>query len=98
MYGVSCVVTVTGLCLALLTNGEQVYQFGRGQIAIRLVDQTIDIACYHALAVINVEKRLHIFWEPPIQKFFLQYSRLMWLINRVYSYVHLPCVSFLSQG
>ncbi|KAJ9613067.1 hypothetical protein H2200_003008 [Cladophialophora chaetospira] len=73
-----------------------VYQFGRGQLAIRFVDQTIDVACYHALAVINFEKRLHIFWELPIQKFFLQHSRVMWWLNRVYSYVHLPAtISFL---
>jgi hypothetical protein len=74
----------------------QVYQFGRGQLAIRFVDQTIDIACYHALAVIKVEQRLHIFWELSIQRFFLQHPGWMWWINRIYSYVHLPAtISFL---
>ncbi|OAP65772.1 hypothetical protein AYL99_01744 [Fonsecaea erecta] len=73
-----------------------VYQFGRGQLAIRFVDQTVDIACHHALAVIKLEQQLHIFWELPIQKFFLQYPQAMWLINRVYSFVHLPAtITFL---
>ncbi|KIW64031.1 hypothetical protein PV04_08992 [Phialophora macrospora] len=73
-----------------------VYQFGRGQLAIRFVDQTIDIACYHALAVIKVEQRLHIFWELSIQQFFLQHTGWMWWINRIYSFVHLPAtISFL---
>ncbi|KIY01679.1 uncharacterized protein Z520_01816 [Fonsecaea multimorphosa CBS 102226] len=73
-----------------------VYQFGRGQLAIRLVDQTVDIACYHALSVIKLEQRLHIFWELAIQQFFLQYPRGMWWINRIYSFVHLPAtIAFL---
>ncbi|KIW97903.1 uncharacterized protein Z519_01487 [Cladophialophora bantiana CBS 173.52] len=73
-----------------------VYQFGRGQLAIRLVDKTIDIACHHALAVIRLEQRLHIFWELTIQQFFLQYPGWMWWINRIYSFVHLPAtITFL---
>ncbi|KIW34252.1 hypothetical protein, variant [Cladophialophora immunda] len=73
-----------------------VYQFARGQLAIRLVDQTVNTACHHALAVIKLEKRLHIFWELTIQQFFLQFPRLMWWINRIYSFVHLPAtITFL---
>ncbi|EXJ55512.1 hypothetical protein A1O7_08440, partial [Cladophialophora yegresii CBS 114405] len=73
-----------------------VYQFGRGQLAIRFVDHTIDIACCHALAVIEMEQRLHIFWELSTQQFFLQHTDWMWWINRIYSFVHLPAtISFL---
>ncbi|OAL40357.1 hypothetical protein AYO20_00093 [Fonsecaea nubica] len=73
-----------------------VYQFGRGQLAVRFVEQTVDIACHHALAVIELEQRLHIFWELSIQKFFLQYPGLMWWINRIYSFIHLPAtITFL---
>ncbi|EXJ84882.1 hypothetical protein A1O3_05557 [Capronia epimyces CBS 606.96] len=73
-----------------------VYQFGRGQLAIRFVDQSIDSACRHALAVIRLEQRLHIFWELSIQQFFLRHPPWMWWINRIYSFVHLPAtITFL---
>ena len=73
-----------------------VYQMGRGFLAQRLSESTIDVACRHALQVIRVEQGLHIFWELDIQRRFLQYPGLMYWINRIYSYVHLPAtVTFL---
>ncbi|KAK6364410.1 hypothetical protein LTS17_012175 [Exophiala oligosperma] len=73
-----------------------VYQMGRAMLAERLRDSTVDVACHHALQVIRLEERLHIFWEPAIQRFFLQYPGVMYWVNRIYSYVHLPAtVTFL---
>lgn len=73
-----------------------VYQMGRGFLAQRLTDSTIDVACRHALQVIRLEQSLHIFWELDIQRRFLQYPQVMYWINRIYSYVHLPAtVTFL---
>ena len=73
-----------------------VYQMARGFLAKRLNDQTIDIACRHALQVIRLEQGLHIFWELEIQRWFLQYPGVMYWINRIYSFVHLPAtISFL---
>jgi hypothetical protein len=80
----------------MIADASQVYQFGRGQLAIRVADHTVDIACNHALMVIRLEQRLHVFWELSIQQFFLQHTGWIWWINRVYSYVHLPAtISFL---
>lgn len=73
-----------------------VYQMGRAMLAERLRESTVDVACHHALQVIRLEERLHIFWEPAIQRFFLQYPGVMYWVNRIYSYVHLPAtVTFL---
>jgi hypothetical protein len=72
------------------------YQMGRGFLAARLSDSTIDVACRHALQVIRLEQTLHIFWELDIQHWFLQYPGVMYWINRIYSYVHLPAtIAFL---
>jgi hypothetical protein len=73
-----------------------IYQMGRGFLASRLNDSTIDVACRHALQVIKLEQSLHMFWELDIQRWFLQYPALMYWINRIYSFVHLPAtISFL---
>lgn len=73
-----------------------VYQSGRGFLAQRLNETTIDVACQHALQVIALEQRLHIFWELGIQQRFLQHPDLMYWINRIYSFVHLPAtITFL---
>lgn len=50
----------------------------------------------HALQVIEVEKRLHIFWELPMQRFFMGYPTLMRYINWLYSFIHIPgTIAFL---
>lgn len=73
-----------------------VYQTGRGFLASRLDDNTDDVACRHALQVIRIEQRLHIFWELDIQRHLLQHTGFMYWINRIYSFVHLPApISFL---
>ncbi|KAG5950285.1 hypothetical protein E4U53_005301 [Claviceps sorghi] len=66
------------------------YQIGRAFTALTLVEDTVDVARRHALEVIRLEQRLHIFYEVPIQKFFLQYPTVMNWINRVYSFIHIP--------
>nr|KAK5451279.1 hypothetical protein LTR18_001298 [Exophiala xenobiotica] len=73
-----------------------VYQMGRAMLAERLSGSTVEIARHHALQVIRLEEKLHIFWEPAIQRFFLQYPGVMYWINRIYSFVHLPAtITFL---
>ncbi|EXJ90253.1 hypothetical protein A1O1_03352 [Capronia coronata CBS 617.96] len=73
-----------------------VYQLGRAFTAVTLVEGTVDVARRHALQLIQVEKRLHIFWEIPIQKFFMSYPRLMMYINWLYSFIHIPgTIAFL---
>ena len=67
-----------------------VYQLGRAFTAVTIVEGTVHTARAHALQLIHLEKRLHIFWEPAIQQFFLQYPSLMHWINRVYSFIHIP--------
>ncbi|KIW55803.1 hypothetical protein PV05_04525 [Exophiala xenobiotica] len=73
-----------------------VYQLGRAFTAVTLVQGTVHVARRHALEVIEWEKRLHIFWEIPIQKFFMSYPRLMMYINWLYSFIHIPgTIAFL---
>ncbi|KAK7897515.1 hypothetical protein LTR67_004142 [Exophiala xenobiotica] len=73
-----------------------IYQMGRAMLAERLIGSTVEIARHHALQVIRLEEKLHIFWEPAIQRFFLQYPGVMYWINRIYSFVHLPAtITFL---
>ena len=50
----------------------------------------------HALQLIELEKRWHIFWEVPIQQFFLKRPLLMTWINWLYSFIHIPgTIAFL---
>ncbi|KAK5213720.1 hypothetical protein LTR47_000760 [Exophiala xenobiotica] len=73
-----------------------VYQLGRAFTAVTLVQGTVHVARRHALELIRWEKRLHIFWEIPIQQFFMSYPRLMMYINWLYSFVHIPgTIAFL---
>lgn len=61
-----------------------------------LEDNTVDVARKNALQLIELEERLHVFWELPIQEFFLRYPALMTGINRVYSFIHIPgTIAFL---
>ena len=68
----------------------QVYQIGRAITAITLVEGTVHVARQHAIQLIHLEEKLHIFWELGIQRFFLQYPSLMIWINRTYSFIHIP--------
>jgi len=57
---------------------------------------TVKIARTHALQVIALEQRLHIFHEVEIQAFFLQHTTLLLWINRIYSFIHIPgTIAFL---
>ncbi|RDI88092.1 hypothetical protein Vi05172_g2001 [Venturia inaequalis] len=67
-----------------------VYQLGRAFTAVTLVEGTVHVARKHALQLIELEKSLHLFWELPIQQFFLQYPFAMTWINRIYSFIHIP--------
>lgn len=50
----------------------------------------------HALQVIVAEERLHMFWELPIQQFFMKSDFWMTWINRTYSFIHIPgSIAFL---
>lgn len=44
----------------------------------------------------HVEEKLRVFWEVPIQHFFLQRPHLLTWINWVYSFIHIPgTIAFL---
>ena len=54
------------------------------------------VAREHALQLIELEKRWGIFWEVPIQRFFLRNQRIMTWINWLYSFIHIPgTIAFL---
>lgn len=73
-----------------------VYQLGRALTAVTLVQGAVHTARQHALQLIRLERALGIFWEPAIQRFFLQFPALMHWINRIYSFIHIPgTISFL---
>ncbi|KAF2276423.1 uncharacterized protein EI97DRAFT_39368 [Westerdykella ornata] len=67
-----------------------VYQLGRAFTAVTLVEGTVDVARKHALQIIHLEKRLHIFWELPIQHWFLNHPTVLRWTNRIYSFIHIP--------
>ena len=67
-----------------------VYQLGRAFTAVTLVEGTVHTARRHALQLIDIEQRLHIFWEMPIQQWLMQYPTVMRWINRIYSFIHIP--------
>jgi hypothetical protein len=67
-----------------------VYQLGRAFTALTIVQGTVHVARKHALQLIEVEKRWHIFCELPIQRFFMSYPTLMTGINWLYSFIHIP--------
>ncbi|KAK6072896.1 integral membrane protein [Seiridium cupressi] len=71
-----------------------VYQIGRAIGALTLDEKTVDVARHHALQLIALEKRLQIFWEPHIQRAFMQHETMMHWINRIYSYIHIPGTIF----
>lgn len=70
------------------------YQIGRAFTALTLDEGTVNVARQHALEVIRLEQRLHILWEVPVQKVFLQHATLMRWINRIYSFIHIPGTIF----
>ncbi|KAH6663180.1 PAP2 superfamily-domain-containing protein [Halenospora varia] len=73
-----------------------VYQLGRAATAVWVVEGTVHAARKHALQVIAAEERLHIFWELGIQQFFMKNTSVMTLINRIYSFIHIPgSIAFL---
>ncbi|KAJ2905561.1 hypothetical protein MKZ38_005205 [Zalerion maritima] len=73
-----------------------VYQIGRAITALTMVKDTVDIAREHALQLIHLEKKLHLFFELGVQKWFLGHPTLMHWTNRLYSFVHIPgTIAFL---
>ncbi|RMZ92696.1 hypothetical protein DV736_g25, partial [Chaetothyriales sp. CBS 134916] len=73
-----------------------VYQLGRAFTAVTIVEGAVHVARKHALQVIQVEKRAHIFWEMRIQRFSMSFPRLMTGINWLYSFIHIPgTIAFL---
>lgn len=76
--------------LTRTANTLQVYQLGRAFTALTLVEDTVNVARKHALQLIHIEQKLHIFWELDVQHFFLQYPTVMTWINRIYSFIHIP--------
>ncbi|KAG2415670.1 hypothetical protein HFD88_006861 [Aspergillus terreus] len=72
------------------------YQLGRAFTAVTLQEGTVDVARKHALQLIRIEKAIGIFWEVPIQQFFLRHGTLMTWINWIYSFIHIPgTIAFL---
>lgn len=61
-----------------------------------LQEGTVDVARRHALQLIQNEKRLNIFFEPEIQRFFLRHPLILTWINCIYSFIHIPgTIAFL---
>ncbi|KAF2031149.1 integral membrane protein [Setomelanomma holmii] len=67
-----------------------VYQLGRAFSAITMVEGTVNVARRHALQLIHLEQRLHIFHELDVQAWFLRHPFLMHWTNRIYSFIHIP--------
>ena len=67
-----------------------VYQLGRAFTAVTLVEGTVHVARKHALQLIRLEERLHIFHELAVQQFFLRHPFVMHWVNRIYSFIHIP--------
>jgi hypothetical protein len=55
-----------------------------------MVEGTVNVARRHALQIIHLEKRLHIFFELPIQHWFLKHPFILHWTNRIYSFIHIP--------
>lgn len=74
----------------------QIYQLGRAFTAVMLQQGTVHVAREHALKLIEIEKRWHIFWEIPIQRLFMKNRAMMTAINWLYSFIHIPgTIAFL---
>ncbi|PYH94814.1 integral membrane protein [Aspergillus ellipticus CBS 707.79] len=72
------------------------YQLGRAFTAVTLQEGTVDVARKHALQLIQIEEALGLFWEVPIQQFFLRHTKLMTWTNWLYSFIHIPgTIAFL---
>ncbi|KAF7549225.1 hypothetical protein G7046_g8421 [Stylonectria norvegica] len=71
-----------------------VYQIGRAITALTLVEGTVNVARKHALQVIHLEQSLLIFWELPVQRWFLAHPALLHWVNRIYSFIHIPGTIF----
>jgi len=67
-----------------------VYQLGRAFSAVTMVEGTVNVARRHALQVIHLEQRLHIFHELDVQGWFIQHPLLLHWTNRIYSFIHIP--------
>ncbi|KAL4927868.1 phosphatase PAP2 family protein [Aspergillus undulatus] len=72
------------------------YQLGRAFTAVTLQEGTVDVARKHALKLIEIEQAIGLFWEIPIQQFFLRHPLLMRWTNWIYSFIHIPgTIAFL---
>lgn len=67
-----------------------VYQLGRAFTAVTMVEGTVNVARRHALQIIELEQRLHIFLELDVQHWFLKHPFLLHWTNRIYSFIHIP--------
>jgi hypothetical protein len=55
-----------------------------------MAEGTVTVARHHALQIIHLEQRLHLFHELPVQAWFLRHPSLMHWTNRIYSFIHIP--------
>lgn len=79
-----------------MTNSQQTYQIGRAISALTLKQNTVDVARYNAIDVAKLEQKLHIFFEPAIQNYFLSRPTLLQWTNWLYSFIHIPgTIAFL---
>ncbi len=75
---------------SVLTLQLQVYQLGRAFTAVTMEEGTVNVARRHALQLIHLEQRIHIFFELYVQHWFLKHPFLMQWTNRIYSFIHIP--------
>lgn len=55
-----------------------------------MVEGTVNVARRHALQIIHLEQRLHLFFELDVQAWFLKHPFLLHWTNRTYSFIHIP--------
>jgi hypothetical protein len=71
------------------------YQLGRAITALTLDSSTVDVARTNALHVVHLEQALGLFVERPMQQYFLDYHpTLLHMLNKTYSFIHIPATIF----
>lgn len=90
VYWVRCSLILIRRIKLITTVCHQIYQLGRAVSAVLITKDVVIQAKAHALQLVDMERWLNIFWEPSIQQLFLKHGKLVWWLNRVYSFVHIP--------
>lgn len=77
--------------LLLIASALPLYYLVRGSAHERVGD-----AIVRSVQLIHLERRLGIFWEADLQQQVLSFDWLVWLLNAIYLYGHLPLILLLA--